>query len=80
MVAADIRMAPRLAPRDTRKMDPMPTGPNVAAGRLATWGWWRAWRVLRARTLTPGAARVLRALADEIDGLGRVVANRGAGR
>ena len=32
-------------------MDMMPTGPNVAAGRLATWAWlwWRAWRGLRAR-------------------------------
>jgi hypothetical protein len=39
-------------------MDTMPTGPNIAAGRLAqwSWGWWWHWRMLRA-------------LADELDSL-----------
>jgi hypothetical protein len=29
-------------------MEGMPTGPNIAAGRLAqfAWGWWWHWRVL----------------------------------
>jgi len=33
--------------RRLTRMDSMPTGPNVAAGRLAqfAWGWWWHWQV-----------------------------------
>ena len=49
--AADIRVVRPRRPAQVGRMDPMPPGPNVAAGRLVTWAWlwWRAWRVLRRR-------------------------------
>jgi hypothetical protein len=45
----------------------MPTGLNIAAGRLAqfAWGWWWNWRVLRA---TPGPLLEAKQLPNKVGG------------